>query len=53
MLDAPDTARFADPVMAEMIREEIPVYLSGDRSAEETAKVLQSRVSTYLAENKK
>jgi len=53
MLDAPDTARFADPVMAEMIREEIPVYLSGDRSAEETAKVLQSRISTYLAENKK
>ena len=53
MLDDSATARFADPAIEEMIHEEIQVFLAGDRSAEETAKVLQSRVGTYLAENKK
>jgi len=53
MLDAPDTARFADPAIENMIYEEIQAYLSGDRTAEETARVLQSRVGTYLAENRK
>ncbi|MBQ3177955.1 MAG: extracellular solute-binding protein [Clostridia bacterium] len=53
MLDDPATARFADPAIEEMIHEEIQVFLTGDRNAEETAKVLQSRVGTYLAENKK
>lgn len=52
LLDAPNTARYADPAIEEMIYEEIQVYLSGDRTAEETAKVLQSRIGTYLAENR-
>ena len=53
MLDDAATARYADPAVEEMIFEELQAYLAGDRSAEETAKVLQSRVGTYLAENTK
>ena len=43
--------RFAYPeALTNIITEEIGSYLGGARSAEETAKMLQSRVSLYLAE---
>lgn len=43
--------RFAYPEeLTNIITEEIGTYLGGARSAEETAKMLQSRVSLYLAE---
>lgn len=43
--------RFAYPEeLINIIIEEIDSYLGGARSAEETAEMLQSRVSLYLAE---
>lgn len=43
--------RFAYPEeLTNIITEEISAYLGGARSAEDTAKMLQSRVSLYLAE---
>ena len=43
--------QFAYPEeLSNIISEEIGTYLGGARSAEETAKMLQSRVSIYLAE---
>ena len=43
--------QFAYPEeLSNLISEEISAYLGGARSAEETAKMLQSRVSIYLAE---
>ena len=43
--------QFAYPEeLTNIISEEISTYLGGARSAEETAKMLQSRVSIYLAE---
>ena len=43
--------QFAYPEeLSNIISEEIGTYLGGARSAEETAKMLQSRVSVYLAE---
>lgn len=39
-----------DPTIETILNEELSVYLSGDRSAEETAHILQSRISMYLAE---
>ena len=43
--------RFAYPeALTNIITEEIGTYLGGARSAEDTAKMLQSRVSLYLAE---
>ncbi len=52
LLDAPDSARFGDLTLEIMIREELEPYLAGDRTAEDTGKILQSRVGTYLAENR-
>ena len=43
--------QFAYPEeLSNIISEEISTYLGGARSAEDTAKMLQSRVSVYLAE---
>ncbi|MBR5444671.1 MAG: hypothetical protein IKV57_01015 [Clostridia bacterium] len=39
-----------DPTIETILAEELSVYLSGDRSAEDTARILQSRISMYLAE---
>ena len=52
LLDAPGSARFGDLTLEIMIREELEPYLAGDRTAEDTGKILQSRVGTYLAENR-
>ena len=43
-------SRIPDPTMDAILLEEISAYLSGDRTMEDTVRVLQSRVSTYLAE---
>ena len=33
-----------------MIMEEVQVYFAGDKSLDETVKIIQSRVGIYLAE---
>lgn len=40
--------RYAD--VQDILKEEITIFLSGDKDAEETAKIIQNRVSIYLAE---
>ena len=42
---------YQDEKVAEIITEEIDAYFLGKKSAEETMKVIQSRVSLYLGEN--
>lgn len=39
-----------DDTVQEMIHEEISMYFAGDKSLDETVKVIQSRVGTYVAE---
>lgn len=39
-----------DNSVVEIVDEECDIYFSGDQSAEETAKMIQSRVSLYLSE---
>ncbi len=50
MAESETIGQLLDPVLHGIIREEVSAYLSGDRSAEDTIRILQSRVSTYLAE---
>ena len=50
LLETGSVSHHADPTLVNIINEEVYTYLSGDRSAEDTAHILQSRVSTYLAE---
>lgn len=50
LLDDDRAGRYADPTLEGILLEEISAYLSGDRTMEDTVRVLQSRVSTYLAE---
>ena len=50
LLETESVSHHADPTLVNIINEEVYTYLSGDRSAEDTAHILQSRVSTYLAE---
>ncbi|MNW02119.1 hypothetical protein D3C71_1978580 [compost metagenome] len=40
----------ADDKMLSMIEEESKTYFSGQKSAEEVAKLIQNRVTTYLNE---
>ncbi len=42
--------RMADPAIDAILQEEIGAFLSGDRTMDDTIRVLQSRVGTYLAE---
>ncbi len=49
-----DSAQIAKPLpdaCAALIDEELQAYFAGDKTADETAKLLQNRVGTYLAEN--
>ena len=39
-----------DPALYEIIDEEAAVFFAGDRSAEEAARLIQDRASTYLSE---
>lgn len=50
LLDDDTVSSAQDPIIAMILTEEISVYLTGDRNAEDTAHILQSRISTYLAE---
>ncbi|MBQ8401713.1 MAG: extracellular solute-binding protein, partial [Clostridia bacterium] len=50
LLNSENAGRIADPTLTAIIDEELGPYLEGDRSAKETADVLQKRVSIYLAE---
>ena len=40
-----------DKDLVEIITEEMSVFFSGTRSAEETAKIIASRANIYIAEN--
>ena len=44
-------AASSDAMVVNVVIEELGVFLSGTRSAEETARIIQSRVSLYVAEN--
>ena len=50
LIESERGAVLSDPTLDRILSEEIGAYLSGDRSAADTAKILQSRVNTYLAE---
>ena len=50
MAEDPSVGSLLDPTLKAIVSEEISAYLSGDRTAGDTVRVLQSRVSTYLAE---
>ncbi|MBE6612380.1 MAG: extracellular solute-binding protein [Ruminococcaceae bacterium] len=55
LYDFLDTARVARPLPSELqtiINEELAAYFAGDKSADETAKLIDNRVGTYLAEKK-
>jgi hypothetical protein len=43
------SAIITDPILG-IIREELPAFFAGAKTAEETAKIVQSRASIYLAE---
>ncbi len=45
-----DTAFYADPVVTQVLTEETEMFLAGDQSAEQAAKMIQSRISLYLSE---
>ncbi|MBR2913445.1 MAG: extracellular solute-binding protein [Oscillospiraceae bacterium] len=45
-----DTAFYSDPVVTQVLYEEAEMFLAGDQSAEQAAKMMQSRVSIYLSE---
>jgi hypothetical protein len=41
----------SDDVIADILSEEITSFFGGTKTAEECARVIQSRVSIYLSEN--
>lgn len=45
------TISYRENAIFDIINEEAPALFSGKKTAQETAKVIQNRVSTYLAEN--
>ena len=50
LLEAHSTLRIDDK-FAEIFMEEVEPFIAGQKTAEETANVLQSRISIYLSEN--
>ncbi len=44
------TCLYSDRTVSDIIREEIQIYLAGEATAQETAEMIQSRVSIYLSE---
>ncbi len=50
LLESEDNGTVPDPTVETILQEELSVYLSGARSAKDTAAILQNRVSIYLAE---
>lgn len=45
-----DTAYYYDATVEQILTEEMEMFLAGDQSAEQAAKMMQSRVSIYLSE---
>lgn len=45
-----DTAFYSDPIVTQILTEEAEMFLAGDQTAEQAAKMMQSRVSIYLSE---
>jgi len=41
----------SDSALVDIIKEELSVFFSGSRSAEETARIIASRANIYIAEN--
>ena len=50
LIDGASAMPDIDQKAAEMIMEEVQVYFAGDKSLDETVKIIQSRVGIYLAE---
>jgi len=50
LLENQSGGHITDPTLGSIITEEISACLSGDRTIDDTIRVLQSRVGTYLAE---
>ncbi|MBR5973994.1 MAG: extracellular solute-binding protein [Clostridiales bacterium] len=40
-----------NPTIMEIVREEVPAYFDGSKSAEDVSKIIQSRASTVMAES--
>ncbi len=49
-IDAVETISYREHALFDIIAEEAEALFAGSKSAEETAKIIQNRVSTYLAE---
>ncbi len=49
-LNSIDTAFYYDATVEQVLREETEMFLAGDQTAEQAAKMIQSRVSLYLSE---
>lgn len=45
-----DRVFFSDSSIVAFLQEEVEPFFHGDRGAEDTARILQNRVGTYLAE---
>lgn len=50
LINSIDRLYQSDTVIMDIIREEVQAFLTGDRSAEETAGIIQSRVKLYINE---
>lgn len=48
--EQPGNTQRWDPVLAEIILEEVQPFFSGDRDAKKTAEIIQNRIQTYLNE---
>jgi hypothetical protein len=51
LIDSADTLANADEEVFSLITEEAEAFFKGQKSAEEVAEVIQSRVSIYVKEN--
>ncbi|NLO47808.1 MAG: extracellular solute-binding protein [Clostridiales bacterium] len=52
LINSCDRAMNNNEVVASIVKEECGAYFAGDKSAEETARVIQSRVNTYINEQR-
>jgi ABC-type glycerol-3-phosphate transport system substrate-binding protein len=52
LFDSIDGVYRKDPAITEIISEETAVYFASNKSAAETAKIIQNRVTTYIEETK-
>ncbi len=50
IINSTDCGHMTDPTINEILQEEIYAYRSGDRTLQDTIRILTSRISTYLAE---